>query len=141
MNEALTKPCTLCSKVKSLQEFHRHPQTQDGRKTRCRDCQKIYMNEYRSRPEVSLRKRQLHLKNSYNLTVEQWDIMYINQKGKCLICNKHSTTLSKNLRVDHCHETGEVRGLLCDGCNTGIGLLEENTDTLRGAIAYLNKGN
>lgn len=60
--------------------------------------------------------------------------MVINQNNKCLICCK-----VKKLVVDHDHNTGLVRGLLCDTCNRGIGYLKEEVEILRNAIKYLEK--
>jgi hypothetical protein len=54
------------------------------------------------------------------------------QGGLCKICGKE-----KRLVVDHCHETGQVRGMLCFSCNTGIGQLGDSVDMLKAAIAYL----
>lgn len=55
------------------------------------------------------------------------------QAGACAICE----TKKRRLYVDHCHDTGLVRGLLCPACNTGIGLLGDNAETLSKAVAYL----
>lgn len=51
----------------------------------------------------------------------------------------HLTGNVRNLAVDHCHENGHVRGLLCSSCNTAIGLLRDDPAILRSAIAYLEK--
>lgn len=70
--------------------------------------------------------------------------MYEKQDGKCKICHQPETSVhafsgkTKDLAIDHCHRTNKVRGLLCSGCNTAIGLLRENVQTLRSAIAYLS---
>lgn len=67
--------------------------------------------------------------------------MYDAQGGVCAICHKPETATRrgklKALAVDHCHDTGLVRGLLCVECNTGIGKLREDTAILRSAIRYL----
>jgi hypothetical protein len=63
------------------------------------------------------------------------------QNNCCGICKKHISeallTRKSNLCVDHDHKTGKIRGLLCDNCNRGIGLLGDNIDILRNAIGYL----
>jgi len=66
--------------------------------------------------------------------------MFEKQKGCCKICNIHQSKTLKNLFVDHNHETGEVRALLCHNCNTAIGLIKEDTNVLASAIKYLNGG-
>lgn len=56
------------------------------------------------------------------------------QMGKCMICN---TEAGMDLRVDHCHETGKFRGLLCNSCNNGLGRFKDNPEHLRRAARYL----
>ena len=62
----------------------------------------------------------------------------------CDICNEHHTTIKdrtgKSLAVDHCHTTGEVRGLLCFGCNTALGRFKDDPTLLKNAIKYLQYG-
>lgn len=58
-----------------------------------------------------------HLKNTYDITPEQYNQMFDEQNGCCAICNRSYTLFKKRLCVDHNHKTGEIRGLLCDRCN------------------------
>ena len=69
----------------------------------------------------------------YNLTLDQYDQMYQDQKGACKICSKNFPRLC----VDHCHDSGKVRGLLCNRCNLMLGQSLDNIDTLTNAIKYL----
>lgn len=85
------------------------------------------------------KKRQNRLKYQYNITIEDYNKMYIEQEGKCYTCQKHQNDLKFKLVVDHCHKTGKVRGLLCDTCNSGIGFLKEDIDTILRVIQYLKK--
>jgi len=72
------------------------------------------------------------------ITIDQYDRAYDEQCGKCLICNTWRDRYTKDrLSVDHCHTSGAFRGLLCDHCNTAIGLLGESEEMLHNAIAYL----
>lgn len=77
------------------------------------------------------------LRTRFNITLEDYNIMYENQNGCCAICNKHSIDEKQALAVDHCHDTGKVRGLLCKQCNMGIGSLKDSTELLKKAITYL----
>ncbi len=78
-----------------------------------------------------------------NITIEQYYEMLKIQNNKCAICNKAETRKIKGsneiarLCIDHCHETGIVRSLLCSDCNTGIGKLEDSPDLLRKAAEYI----
>ena len=73
----------------------------------------------------------------YNISKEEYDSLLVGQEGKCKICDRHYSEFRKRLAVDHDHDTGEFRGLLCAACNTGIGLLKESVEILRAAEKYL----
>lgn len=74
-----------------------------------------------------------HLMRMYGLTPEQFDAMLITQSGRCAICNDPM----QSPHVDHCHETGKVRALLCSLCNQGLGQFRDRIDILREAVRYL----
>ena len=68
----------------------------------------------------------------------EYRVMYADCKGRCEICRLPAAESSKGrLYVDHDHDTGKVRGLLCGHCNAGIGYFRENSQHLRAAISYL----
>jgi hypothetical protein len=78
--------------------------------------------------------RKWHLKTKYGLTPEQYDQMLESQGGGCAICGKPPGDTA--LHVDHCHETGRVRGLLCFSCNAGLGQFKHDPDLLYSAMTY-----
>ena len=80
------------------------------------------------------KKREAHYKRLYQITLEEYDIMFAAQNGLCAICKKEST---RKLSVDHNHNTGRVRGLLCGECNVGLGNFKEDVDVMVLAINYL----
>jgi len=82
-------------------------------------------------------QRRSMLKRKYSMTLEDYDAMLANQGGVCAICGTTDTAPWDHFAVDHCHQSGNVRGLLCQGCNTCIGRVDDNTETLRKAIRYL----
>ncbi len=65
------------------------------------------------------------------------DFMHDYQQGQCGICQRHESEFTRKLAVDHCHETGRVRGLLCGPCNTALGLLSDDRQRLERAIRWL----
>ena len=65
--------------------------------------------------------------------------LYDQQNGKCAICDEFIELRGKQTHIDHNHQTLKVRGLLCHGCNTAIGLFKENIQTVENAIKYLSK--
>ena len=79
------------------------------------------------------------LKRKFNITPEDYNRMFEEQAGRCKICNTHASNFTKALAVDHCHTTGKVRGLLCDKCNRGIGLLGDDVEILKAAVRYLEE--
>lgn len=107
-----------------------------GRHTtaRCRECHKAQCKtRWHSKSAI---EKQATRASNYGLTPEQFMALYEKQNGKCAICSEAPST-KRGLHVDHCHTTGEVRGLLCHGCNVGIGALKDDAGLLRAAIAYL----
>lgn len=79
--------------------------------------------------------RKHNLKRKFNLTLEDYEKLHRLQEGLCAICKQPEVT--KLLAVDHNHETGEIRGLLCIKCNNGLGCFKDNVDLLDKAKEYL----
>lgn len=77
---------------------------------------------------------------NYDLTEEQYEKMLFSQNYSCAICFTSEWGGKTGVpHVDHNHETGKVRGLLCHGCNTAIGLLKESEDTIMSALNYIKE--
>lgn len=79
-------------------------------------------------------------KTLYGITLSERNDMFAEQDGKCLVCDRSMTLDSRkpnSAHVDHCHTTGEVKGLLCSNCNTAAGLLGENPAITAKLTAYL----
>lgn len=79
------------------------------------------------------------LRRTYGITLEEYNKMFEDQNGCCAICNEHQLTLNQILYVDHCHESGRVRGLLCLNCNILLGKAKDSEKILFKAIEYLKK--
>ena len=118
--------CRLCRN-----EYTREWRKKNHEKTKALQ-RKSYYKAKKKEPTLNRRRR---LKRHYNLTQEQVEQMLLHQNGKCLGC-KH---VFQNLEycVDHNHITGQVRGLLCGGCNSAIGHVKEKIETLYNLIDYL----
>lgn len=79
-----------------------------------------------------------HIEETYGITSEQYQALYRAQGGVCFICRRAKGTARRKLAVDHCHITGEVRGLLCKPCNRDVlGHLRDDPEALKRAIDYL----
>lgn len=103
----------------------------------------IYQRKLRS--EYPDYMRNATLKKNYGITLERYDQMYTEQDGKCAICGNPETIMDnkagrlRRLAVDHDHDTGAVRRLLCTGCNQGIGNLKEDPTIMQAALDYLRR--
>jgi len=114
----------LCSKCKINPQPENH--------SYCRTCNNRYSKEYRaSHPNFM---RNAALKRRYGITQDDFDAMLAEQGNLCLICASKS-----ELVVDHCHQTGKVRGLLCVLCNGLLGQARDDVKILGKAIRYLRK--
>lgn len=91
---------------------------------------------YLKNPEKFAKRRRQKTLSRYGLTQEAYDEMLVAQGGVCKLCLEECVS-GRNLAIDHCHETGLVRGLLCCRCNRGIGSLKDDPMILHRAIEYL----
>lgn len=88
--------------------------------------------KYRNNPELKRRS----VVHKHGLTVEAYDALMEVQGGVCKICG--NPQIDKALYIDHDHFTGRIRGLLCNNCNTGLGMFKDNSELLGNAIKYLD---
>lgn len=156
------KRCLGCG-PRYLHEFGRNTSKSDGLATRCRACNREaarekkqawlavnpdYMREYRQQNKERIAKQQsdrqkrlaktIKLKR-YGLSEAEFEAKRESQAGRCAICNGEPTGRWKTLHIDHDHKTGQVRGLLCNECNTALGMFRDSADLLRKAAEYLEQ--
>lgn len=94
--------------------------------------------------EADFMKRKVRCwKKNYGIemTLEEYNRRFLEQKGRCVICGKHQSELKKALAVDHNHKTGEVRSLLCNRCNLLVGQLECQSENRNRCQIYLDDWN
>ncbi|MDI3418868.1 endonuclease VII domain-containing protein [Streptomyces luteolus] len=113
------KRCPQCGKVKPHAQWERNKTSSDGWASYCRECR-------------AERNRISYFKRKYGLTPSELDDLKAQQMGVCCIC-----LTAPAEHVDHCHETGRVRGVLCFSCNAGLGQYKDRPDAMRRAAAYL----
>jgi len=122
------RKCSRCSMVLPMTEFHVRSKTKANNirySSYCKDCTST----------TSKLNAQKTTCKKYGLTVTQYESMLAEQGGGCAICGTKPD--GKRLAIDHCHKTGEVRGLLCSPCNVGLGHFRDDTDLLYKAVKYL----
>ena len=133
------KTCTKCKAVKNFTEFHKGKNYKDGYRTVCKECMSTYSKARNATTQQREKNRAWFYRRKYGISLAQYDEMLTKQGCRCSICNSpDSKRQGQRLMVDHCHETGKVRGLLCNPCNAAIGLLGDNISTLQKAINYLS---
>ena len=137
----MTKRCRECGETKPLDEFYDKKDMKDGKQSHCKSCHNARKAAWReANPEQDAEhKRRSHLKRKYGITEEQYDAMLEAQDGKCACCGTTEPGGTGTFHVDHCHDSDEIRGLLCKACNIGIGELGDNLDGVWQAMLYLVK--
>ena len=154
-----TRMCCRCSQEKPISEFY------DGRGY-CKKCRREYQREWReknpekarawskrnpskrkaindkykeiNREAIRVSDRRYQLERVYGMTLEEYDDLLIRQDGSCAGCEATEyNDRSYHLAVDHNHETGEMRGLLCLRCNRILGLANDDPVMLRRLAEYL----
>jgi hypothetical protein len=159
-----TKICSLCKEEKDISNFHKRSRRACGVASACKECRKPKSKAYYddntdtvisrvgkyqkdNAEEIRTshknwrainrnRVKSYALKNKYNLSFDDYNKMALAQNGLCLICGKLPSH-GKPLVVDHNHETGEIRGLLCTYCNLGLGMFKDSKELLTAALEYL----
>ncbi len=122
--------------IKSFSEFYNNYTTLDEVSSICRSCIKKKQKDYIQRnPHVYKKQREKQIERNYGISKKDKDNLFEEQNGRCAICGEFSSVLC----VDHNHNTGVVRGLLCSQCNFGLGNFKDNIGVLEKAIKYLKK--
>jgi len=138
-NPIVEKVCTKCKELKPLEDFGAQKRKLDGKEAQCKTCVAEYRRNRWRANHVQGGQRAMHLWVKYKMRPEEYDALVIAQDGKCAICAQPPKPKEKYLSVDHCHETGLIRGLLCASCNVGLGNLGDTAERLEKALAYLLK--
>jgi len=133
-----SKKCSSCKEAKYLKDFSKNKSRPDGHHTQCKECRSKFKPSEESLKKNRERLRKWNRLKTTGFTQEDYDNKLIEQDGKCGICGTTDSG-SMDWCADHDHKTGQKRGLLCHKCNTGLGLLKDDIDTLCAAIDYLKK--
>jgi hypothetical protein len=135
----------MCNEEKPLTEYRsRGGKFSHLLKSRCNLClfkehkkwaqeNEDKVREYRAKDAWTLQKRC----KRHGITVEEFWAFYEEQDGTCPVCDK--AIEAEDSAIDHNHDTGDVRGILCKSCNRALGLLGDSPETMTRAAAYLLK--
>lgn len=151
----MRKICTKCNIEKDLKFFQKNRLTKSGYGPVCKECYRLKSAEYlrKNSDHINARRRERHnsvenkakIRNRniqrYGLSLEDYQNLLKFSDNKCFICevNLDSSTHRLTPHIDHCHETGKVRGVLCSKCNLILGHSNDNIAILNKAISYLEK--
>jgi hypothetical protein len=131
--------CTQCKIDKPESDYYirKNRPNGKGRLSECKECMKSRVkNRYDNDPDLV---NDMRAANTYGISLQEVRDMRERSGGICSICNQEGQHHHKRLVIDHDHNTGKVRGLICSKCNSMIGWCGENTETLQNLIEYLNK--
>ena len=139
------KQCRACGVEKPLETFTKTKQRKDGLGSYCKACAneraRLVYEQKRQDPEwyqlQQEKERDRHLRRTFGITSDEYDQMLHLQGGKCAICHTTECKSGVAFAVDHCHTTGQIRGLLCRDCNTSLGKFNDDIRILRQAVRYL----
>ena len=128
MSITMMKTCNVCDRELPLTEYHKrtYPTGRVAYQSKCKECStKIRKTYYKP-----------HEKTRRQLGITEQEFNQLMLTDHCEICG---VTLVKKKCIDHCHDTEKVRGVLCNNCNTALGLVKDNTEVLSRMINYLNR--
>jgi hypothetical protein len=139
-----TKTCSSCKQEKAVALFYNYSKSKDGKFNQCKTCQKESVRKYKNKMGKAYyeRERYYKWKSYYGLSEEEYKNILDGQGGSCAICGENihlEENNGKRSAIDHCHNSGEVRGILCSNCNRGIGFLGDNSKVVKKALDYLLK--
>lgn len=124
--------CRHCGLEKQQKEFVKHRETKSGYINTCKTCKKT---RYPTSEEQKQKQWERQIKRNYGITIADYDRMFAEQNGACMGC--YQPPKKQRLSVDHCHETGRVRGLLCQNCNIALGLVNDSAFILANLTKYV----
>ena len=132
------KLCKKCNRSLPLtpEYYYRNKSKANGFSCQCKNCKDILRKTYGKVNPVIKRKAKLKMK--FGITLEQYDRMFEKQNGVCKICGKYDMT-GRRLAVDHDHNTGKIRALLCANCNMLLGRIESTPILFKKVLEYLKK--
>lgn len=129
----MEKHCNKCNTSKKVSEFSKDTRN-GGYQNYCKTCQAEYKRNNKDK------RRNSDYVRMYGITLTEYNKMLKEQYNCCKICGTHeSKQIHNKLVVDHCHSSGAVRGLLCNNCNTALGLLKDDVSLFKSCIEYLEE--
>jgi hypothetical protein len=127
------KPNKWIIECKSCKKEHEQSSREIQKNNKSMSCE-----NYKPPNWSGLDREDAIIRRQYGISMQEFNDLLQFQNNVCAICSKSISSLRRRMNIDHCHDTNKVRGILCSGCNTGLGHLGDNVDGLKKAIEYLN---
>ena len=119
------KRCSCCREMQPRAEFWRATAAPDGLQSYCKPCQREKSRtRNRAQPYDAVKTRTRKRLSRYGIGPDAFETLLRSQGAACAICSKDLLPQGRGTHIDHCHESGAIRGLLCAGCNTALGRIE-----------------
>jgi hypothetical protein len=125
--------CSKCKHVKPINAFNKDKHTKSGLAAYCKKCSgEKSSTRYHENPDKHYNSR---VKHDFGMDLNGYTKLLDSQDGGCAICSK--PPMKQRLSIDHDHNTGKIRGLLCTSCNLALGYFHDDRKLLVKAIEYL----
>lgn len=164
-----SKTCCVCGETKPLDDFYKMKGMRDGHRNECKHCNlaakrgryasdpakyKAMVKRWQqanpervnenhrvnnARPERKRALRDQYYRRTFGISADDFDALLDGQGGGCAVCGSVPERAA-SLHLDHCHDSGAIRGILCLSCNQGLGKFRERADLLDAAARYLREG-
>ena len=138
-----SKVCKSCSTEKPVEAFHKLTSSPDGLAYYCKPCKNEKLRKHRKKKpskQYADRAGRTKQERMHKLEAGAYKEMLLKQGGKCAICGSRDAKtkhIGDKFFIDHNHNTGKVRGLLCRPCNSGLGMFKDNEAVIEQAVKYL----
>jgi len=134
------KQCSRCKEKKDLSLFSKDTARKDGHNHRCKACHSDVGKEWKQRADPQKLKEnqyKAHIKHKYGVSIEWVEERLAAHDYKCKVCETEMKLHTNTVAIDHCHETGEVRDVVCKKCNLAMGQFRDDPKLIEKAIDYL----
>lgn len=152
------KECQKCKIVQEVSNFYKRTRSKDGLQCICKTCNAVHRNsqyhknhehelkklsDYNNRESSKIRRINFQLRKLYNVDLDFYNTKLLSQDNRCAICKTHESEFKTRLSLDHDHESGKIRGILCTNCNVNVGFLEKGKSRkiqlIEETLEYINE--
>jgi hypothetical protein len=134
------KKCYSCRLEQLESNYYKSSEKKDGLQNECKACNTSRKKSWHQTDSGKASSANTKLKRRYGITLSEYESMVLEVGSKCEICGDTKSYLNHKLCIDHDHNTGNIRGVLCKACNLAVGNLKDSPELALKTFEYLNKG-